>query len=214
VHRQADSGPHDAAAGHSGPAAPTLVRLTSSGRPVPEGQPLALAAQVRTVEDRDSAPTGAVEFRIGGRLLGAAQLDDAGQAVLDGVRLAHGVHAVVASYSGDSSHAAASSSPLPQAVTAAAAPVVLLVAAPVAVADGVQLEAELVDPHTGRLAEDATGRLVFTAGNRTVAAVELVAGHARVVVDRLPRGRLRADFSGDTEHAPANGSFLDTAAGR
>lgn len=194
-------------------AAPTLVRLSSSRPGVPEGEPLTLAAQVRTLVSGGQAPTGEVSFRIGNRLLGSADLDSAGQAVLSGVLLDPGVHAITASYAGDDRHSAATSSPLPQAVTVCAAPVVVLVCAPADGPDGVQLEAELVDPHTGRLAEDATGALVFTAGTTMVASADLVAGHARAVVEHLPPGRLRAAFAGDTEHAPATGSFLGEAAG-
>ena len=193
--------------------APTLVRLSSSRPGAPEGEPLALAAQVRTLVSGGQDPTGVVSFRVGTRLLGTAELDPTGQAVLNGVLLEPGVHAITASYAGDEDHSAATSSPLPQAVTVAAAPVVVLVSAPADGPDGVHLEAELVDPHTGRLAEDATGALVFTAGTTTLACADLVAGHARVVVEHLPPGRLKAAFAGDTEHAPATGSFLDEAAG-
>ena len=194
-------------------AAPTLLGLTSSHARIAEGAPLALVALVRTVRGDGPSATGVVEFRVAGRLLGSATLDKLGQAVLTEVRLTPGVHAVTASYSGDDHHAAASSSSLPQAVLAAGAPVVVLVAAPATGRDGVLLEAELVDPNTGRLAEDATGTVVFLAGNTTVARVDLVAGHARAVVPGLPPGRLRASFPGDLEHAPAIGSCLEEAAG-
>lgn len=194
------------------PAAPTLVRLTSSQARVPEGASLVLAAHVTTVRGDGPPATGSVEFRVAGRWIGSASLDSAGQAVLVDVRLQPGVHAVSAAYGGDAHHAAASSSSLPQAVLAAGAPVVVLVAAPATGPDGVRLEAELVDPNSGRLAEDATGTVVFSAGNATVACVDLVSGHARALVTTLPAGRLRATFSGDPEHAPASGLFLDSAA--
>jgi hypothetical protein len=193
--------------------APTLVRLSSSRSGAPEGEPLALAAQVRTLVTGVPAPTGSVSFRASGRLLGTATLDESGQAVLDGVRLDPGLHGITASYLGDEHHAAASSAPLPQAVTAAAAPVVVLVSAPNNGPDGVELEAEVVDPHSGRRAEDATGIVVFTAGNSTIATADLVVGRARTVIAQLPPGRLKATFTGDTEHAPATGAFLDQAAG-
>jgi hypothetical protein len=199
-----------------GPAprpSPTLVRLSSSRAASPTGEPLALEARVRTLAEGPEEPTGTVVFRLGARLLGTAELDAEGRAVLDGVRLPTGLHALTVSYGGDARHAAATSAPLPQAVTVAAAPVVVLVAAPAADPDGVRLEAELVDPHTGRLAEDATGSVVFLAGSTTVASADLVEGHARAVVKHLPPGRLRVAFAGDTEHAPATGAYLDRAAG-
>jgi hypothetical protein len=197
----------------SGGLAATLVRLSSSRASAPAGEPLALAAQVRTLRAGVPAPTGSVEFKVAGRLLGTAALDTAGQGVLDGVRLTPGVHAITAWYGGDAQHAAASSTPFPQAVMVLAAPVVVLVSAPVAGPDGVQLEAELVDPHSGRLAEDATGCLVFTAGTTTLATADLVAGRARALVRRLPAGRLKAVFAGDSEHAAATGTHLDHASG-
>jgi hypothetical protein len=149
-----------------------------------------------------------VIFHVDGHRIGTATLDGAGQAVLDGVHLTVGVHAVVASYAGDDRHAAGTSAPLPQAVAAAAAPVVVLVASPTTTPEGVVVEAELVDPHTGRLAEDAEGELVFTSGSSLVGAVPLHAGQARLVVAALPPGRLRATFGGDREHAPAEGSLV------
>jgi hypothetical protein len=191
-------------------AAPTLVRLSSSRPSAPLGEPLALLAQVRNLAGGGALPTGAVAFRIGTRLLGSAPLDEAGQAVLEGVQLEPGVHAVTASYAGDPDHAAATSSPLPQAVTVPAAPVVVLVCAPVTGSDGVLLEVELVDPHTGRLAEDAVGTVLFTADGASLGTADLMAGHARTRVAALPAGRLGATFPGDTEHAPATGFLADT----
>lgn len=190
-------------------AAPTLVRLSSSQSGVPEGAALALAAQVVTMgEESVAAPSGHVTFWVDGERMGTAALDASGQAVLDGVHLTVGVHAVVASYPGDERHAAGTSAPLPQAVTAAATPVVVLVASPTRTAEGVVVEAEVVDPHTGRLAEDAEGELVFASGSRLIGAVPLSAGQARLVVAKLPPGRLRAMFAGDREHAAAEGSLL------
>jgi hypothetical protein len=192
-----------------GPAAPTVVRLTSSASGVPEGDSLVLAAEVVTLPtDVVAAPaTGSVTFLVDGQRLGSAELDAAGQAVLAGVRLPVGVHAVVASYPGDGQHAAASSSPIPQAVTAMAAPVVVLVSAPVQTEPGgVLLEAEVVDPRSGRLAEDAEGTVVFTVGGSAVGSADLVRGYARLELAALPPGRLRASYDGDTEHASAVGS--------
>ncbi|MFN2538678.1 MAG: Ig-like domain-containing protein [Mycobacteriales bacterium] len=213
---RADDGsglPGDDVTGHSlrlpVPAvAPTLVRLSSSQPGVPEGAVLALAAQVVTVAGADVPPaTGEVAFLVGGRRIGVAALDAAGQAVLNGVRLPVGVHAVVASYSGDALHAAGSSAPLPQAITAAATPVVVLVGSPTSTPEGVVVDAEVVDPHTGRLAEDAEGEVVFRSGGSVVGAVPLQSGLARLVIPVLPPGRLQASFTGDREHAAAEGSL-------
>jgi hypothetical protein len=188
--------------------APTLVRLTSSRAGVPEGDALALAAQVKTVADASdpSGATGLVTFRSSGNVLGSAPLDTAGVAVLDGVHLPVGVHAITASYGGDAGHAAASSLPLPQAVTAAAAPVTVLVSAPIRTPHGVLLEAELVDPRNGRVADDATGVLVFSVGAHTLGSAPLDRGVAQLLVSGDLEGRLRVAFAGDTEHAAAIGT--------
>lgn len=188
-------------------AAPTLVRLSSSRAGVPEGESVTLAAQVRTLVSGGMTPTGSVTFRDGPRVLGTAALDASGVAMLGGVLLDAGVHAITAAYPGDEQHLAATSSPLPQAVTVSAAPVVLLVCAPADGPDGVHLEAELVDRQTGRPADDATGTVVFTADGTVLARADLIAGRARVVITQLPPGQLDAEFAGDTEHAPATGSF-------
>jgi hypothetical protein len=196
-------------------ATPTLVRLSSSRAGVPEGQPLALAARVVSVGADDLPPaTGEVSFLVDGRRVGTAPVGAGGEAVLDGLHLGVGVHAVVASYSGDERHAAATSAPLPQAVTASATPVVLLVATPTRSPEGVVLEAEVVDPHTGRLAEAASGEVVFIVKGKPVGTVPLASGQARLHLDRLPAGRLRATYSGDREHAAADGSPEDPYPGK
>ncbi len=189
-------------------ALPTLVRLTSSEARVPDGGALELAAQVRTIRGEGPAASGDVEFRIGPTLVGRVPVDGTGRAVLDGIHLDAGVHAVTATYLGDDHHAAATSAPLPQAVAVHLAPVVVLVAPPTPVPSGIALEAEILDPRTGRLAEAATGRLEFSTDGVVVATVDVAAGHARVVVNVLPAGRLSARFAGDAEHAPAFGNLL------
>ena len=192
--------------------APTLVHVSSSRQGAPVGEALALTAEVRTPTGVSGPATGNVLFRAGLRLLGSAPLDGSGAAVLGGVLLEPGVHAITASYAGDDEHAAATSTSLPQAVTLPTAPVSVVVCAPRETVDGVVLEAELVDRGSGRLVEVATGALVFAAGSTSLAAADLIAGRACVTVPELPPGRLQAAFAGDTEHSPATG-FLDEAAG-
>jgi hypothetical protein len=189
---------------------PTLVRLSSSLARIPAGQALSFAARVSPLTaDPGEAPTGVVVFWSDGASLGRAPLDAAGEAVLGPLVLAEGVHAVTATYAGDRTHAAATSAPLPQVVIAAAGATVLLVAAPRPGADGVHLEAQLLDGHTGLLADAAVGRVVFGVGTHTVASAELIDGAARVVVPDLPVGTLRGWYAGDTEHSPAAASVED-----
>lgn len=199
---QGDAGPMG---GRWEATAPTLITLTSSRVGVPEGEPLALSARVHTVHGRGEPPTGSVAFVDGVRVLGTAPLDETGVAMLDGINLPTGVHAITASYGGDATHAAASSTPLPQAVVAMAAPVVVAVTAPDQTPSGIRLEAQLIDSVSGRLIEDARGEVLFVAAGVEVARATLVAGQARAVVQGLPEGALRAIFAGDDDHAAGSG---------
>ena len=200
-----DRGQEPTAGGGRQVPAPTLVRLTSSRRGVPEGEPLELLAEVVPSRPAPAAPSGTVAFRAAGRTLGESPLDERGCAVLRGVRLTTGVHALTATYSGDRHHAGGSSAPVPQAVVAPAAAVLVAVAAPTRTTEGVRLEAELLDAGTGRLVEDATGTIVFVAAGRQLGQAPLVHGQASVVVAALPEGSLRVVFPGDREHAAASG---------
>lgn len=208
-----DQGDEAIVGGRLSLAAPTLVRVTSSWPGVPEGTPFRLTAQLRTTRTDGPPPSGSVVFRSGHRVLGTAKVDDTGAAVLADVRLAAGVHPVVASYSGDEHHAAATSAPVPQAVAAPLLQVLLAVAAPVRRGDGVTLEAQLLDSLTGRLADGAPGRVAFSVDGTVVADVPLEGGHARALVPELPAGHLVATFPGEGEYAPAVGAALDVAAG-
>lgn len=187
------------------PVVPTVVRLTSSDPRAPQGSPVSLTARVVSIGPDDDAATGRVTFRVDGTRVGESALDPAGRAVLSGVRMEAGVHAVVAAYSGDARHAAASSTPLPQAVVVAATPVVVLVATPAVGERSVCLEAEVVDPGTGRLAEAASGDVVFLVGERELGVAPLRGGQARLTVGAVPAGELRARYTGDREHGAAQG---------
>lgn len=193
-------------AGRLETAAPTLVRL-SVGRPrVTEGEPVAFRADVVTVHRDGPVPGGTVAFRVAHRLLGTAALDARGSAVLDGVRLPAGMHAVVASYGGDAAHAAASSAPVPQAVVAPASPVVVALGVPERTRQGVSLSAEILDAGTGRLVEEAEGFVTFALDDELVGSAPLRGGVAELVLPELPVGRITARFRGDAEHAPAEGT--------
>ena len=185
-------------------SAPTLVRLSATAH-VREGEPATLEAHVVTVHEGGPPPTGAVAFRTGHRLLGAAPLDPYGIAVLSGVRLPAGVHPVVASYGGDAHHAPATSAPVPQAIVARAAPVVVALAVPERSVDGVVLRAQILDAATGRAVERVEGVVTFALDDEVVGEAELAHGEAALVLPQLPVGRISARFRGDPEHAPAEG---------
>lgn len=179
-------------------AAPTLVRLTAAR--AREGEPAALEAQVVTVREDGPAPTGTVAFRAGHRLLGTAPLDGTGRAVLDGLRLPAGVHPVVASYGGDGTHAPATSPPVPQAVTARVASVVVALAVPERAPGGIRLRAQVLDAATGAVVDDAGGVVTFALDGEPLGSAPLAAGDAVMVLPDLPVGRITARYRGDQEH--------------
>ena len=187
-------------------AAPTLVRLTVVRPRVAEGESVALCAEVVTIHREGPVPAGTVAFRAAHRLLGTAPLDARGSAVLDGVQLPVGVHAVVASYGGDPAHAAASSSPAPQAVVASALPVVVALGVPERRPEGIALAAEILDAATGRLVEEAEGAVTFALDGTALGSAPLRGGEALLLLPDLPVGRITARFQGDAEHAAAEGA--------
>lgn len=193
-------------AGRLETSAPTLVRLTVARPRVAEGDPVALRAEVVTLHRGGPVPGGSVAFRAAHRLLGTASLDANGTAVLDGVHLPAGVHAVVASYGGDPGHAAASSAPVPQAVVPAATPVVVALGVPERGPRGVSLVAEILDAATGRVVEEAQGLVTFSLDGRAVGSAPLKGGEACLELPDLPVGRISARFHGDAEYAGAEGS--------
>lgn len=186
-------------------AAPTLVRLSGRQPHATAEEPVTLRAEVVAMHQAAQVPTGTVAFRAGRRLLGTASLDPEGVARLDGVRLAAGVHALVASYGGDGRHAAASSSPVPQAVVVQPRQVLLAVQQPDHRSSRVVLRAELLDPDNGRLVEAALGIVTFALEGEVLGSAPLRSGEAELRLGPLPTGRLTARFHGDVEHAPADG---------
>lgn len=218
-----DQGDNEWSGGRCSPAEATLVRLTSSQNSVPEGEAIDLTAFVQAVDGASPGMPivgGMVTFRDGAQLLGGVPLDEAGMAQLSGLRLTPGVHAVTASYAGDAAHAAATSAPFPQSVVAAAERVSVAVAAPTATPDGVLLEAELLDPRSGRLLEQTRGTVTFsvriggeTSGEKRAVTVAVRGGQAQTLVELFPEGQVIVDFSGDAEHAPARGCYGQEAVG-
>ncbi len=200
-------------AGRLSAAAPTLVQLTVAGPGLPEGASAAFSARVVTVHRDGPVPTGTVAFRAGHRLLGTAPLDRSGTAVLDGVRLLAGVHAVVATYGGDPAHAAASSAPVPQPVVVAAAPVLVALGVPERGPQGVTLTAEILDAASGRVVEEADGMVTFALDGKVLGAAPLQGGAASLHLPDLSVGRITARFHGDAEHAAADSELLAKGTG-
>jgi hypothetical protein len=99
----------------------TLIVVTSSSSHSIFGQSVTLTATVTTDPPGAEPPTGTVTFTIDGVAQPPVALVG-GVATLTVENLSVGTHTVVASYSGDGTHAASTSSAFPQIVLATAVP--------------------------------------------------------------------------------------------
>lgn len=182
-------------------AHPTVVTVAGRAGCVSSGQSVTLTARVSSTEE-SRTPSGTVVFLAGGRELGAATVDAGGAAVLPVDSLESGVHRIVAAYSGDASHAASRSTPIPQAVAVAPTRLVL---ERVGSDDDTSLTVTVtvVDAGTGVPLPRATGDVVVHVGEAGPLRVPLCDGVARVRLPGGPEERWRADYTGDAEHAAA-----------
>lgn len=180
-------------------AHPTLVTVAGSAAPVASGETVVLTAQVSSRED-SRTPSGTVLFLDGERELGSATVGADGTAVLPVAALTTGVHRIVASYSGDAAHAAARSTPIPQAV-AVRRSATRLALERLPQGDDVAVVVRLLDSAGAALTE-ATGEvLVVLAPGSPELRLRLVEGTALVRVPVPAVLDLRADYPGDAEHA-------------
>jgi hypothetical protein len=99
------------------PAVATTTMLQASSAAITAGQTVALAATV--VAGSGGHPSGTVSFLGNGVVLGTASLNSAGVATLSTASMAAGTYSITAQYSGNSSFAASTSSPLSETVDAA-----------------------------------------------------------------------------------------------
>lgn len=179
-------------------AHPTLVTVAGSRRPVPSGETVVLTAQVSSREG-SRQPSGTVLFLDGGRELGSAPVDADGAAVLPVDALATGVHRIVAAYSGDPSHAAARSTPIPQAVAVRRTSTRLALRCLTDGGDATIVVTLLDDAGAVRAA--ATGEVLVTLSpGSPPLRLPLVEGSALVQVPAATVGDVRADYAGDAEH--------------
>ena len=100
------------------PDVSSAVTLTSSRNPSKAGESVTFTALVAALPNV-STPAGTVTFRNYGSTLGSAALDGAGKATLATSTLPVGVHAITASYAGNSLVFGSTSLPLAQSVVSA-----------------------------------------------------------------------------------------------
>jgi uncharacterized repeat protein (TIGR01451 family) len=79
----------------------TTTAVTSSVNPSVSGQSVTFTATVAAVAPSAGTPTGTVEFRDNGTVIGSAALDGSGHATFDTSTLAVGAHTITAEYLGD-----------------------------------------------------------------------------------------------------------------
>jgi hypothetical protein len=96
----------------------TATVLTARPNPAIPGRVVKLIATVTAVAPSGGTPAGTVTFRRGARLLGSATLSPAGKATLNTAALAIGANRITASYGGNASWAASTSTPLRQMIEA------------------------------------------------------------------------------------------------
>ncbi len=176
------------------------VTLTSGTNPASAGQAIALTATVT-----GTSPTGTVNFMEGTTNLGTRTL-------FSGVATFYlsfpvGSHTIVASYSGDSSNAAASSAALVETVTIGASTTTLTATPnPVALRGSLTLVATVNTPSF------ASGSVVFKDGSTTLGTVPLTGtpSSARLVTSLASAGShsLTAAYPGDVNNTSSVSSVI------
>jgi hypothetical protein len=99
----------------------TTTTLTSSTATPTVGQPVTFTATTTSVGDT-AVPTGSVEFKEGGTVLGTSALNSTGQATFTTSTLGPGVHIITAVYLGASGFSGSTSAPVTESVRARSVP--------------------------------------------------------------------------------------------
>jgi hypothetical protein len=96
----------------TGKTVPTTLTLTANLAEQMNTMPVTFTAQLATTVNPppNNSPTGSITFLDGGNVLGTAPLNAAGQAIYTSSSLADGKHSITATYGGDPSYLATSSS--------------------------------------------------------------------------------------------------------
>ena len=182
-------------------SATSPVILSSSSNPSTYEQSVKFTATVSAVAPATGTPTGTVTFLDGTTTLGTGTLSN-GAAVLSTAALTTGIHTITASYSGDSSFAAATSSPFTQIVLNSASASVTSFPRPGIVGQAVTFTAT-ISAVTG--AGTPTGSVTFLDGTTVLGAQTLSDGTAILSTTGLSSGThvIAVSYPGDGSFAPA-----------
>lgn len=189
--------------------APTATLLAASANPSAYGQGVTLTAQVIAPPPSVGVPAGTVRFYDGATLLGAGELDAAGQAQLLLLAPSLGGHAYAATYDGDALRAGSASAVLVQTVNAASTATALSGGPNPAVSGQAvtwTATVAVVPPGAGV----PTGDVELRDGSTVLATAPLSGGAATFTLAGLSAGDhgLTAHFTGSTLHAASASAML------
>ena len=173
--------------------ASTTTTLSASANTATYGQPLSLTANVTT---NGGTAGGVVNFVDGAQVIGSAQLDEHGAAVLTISTLAPGAHAVVAKYMGNSNDVASTSTALALVVKQSTALLVTADSNPVETLSTISFTATVKDAG----AAPVTGAVSFSDGATVIGTAQVDAsGHATLTLLNLVVGThsIVANYPGD-----------------
>ena len=185
--------------------ATTGMVLVSSANPSVAGTAVTFVA---TLNSTGSLPSGQIVFSEGATTLGSALLDASGIARITLSSLTAGTHTLVATFAGDTEHAASASPAVSQVVNLATSAVALSSSAnPALINTPVVLTATVTG--TGL---KPTGSVTFTDGS-TVLGMQPInaAGVATLSTSALTLGAhtLAVTYTGDTTHSPSAAATLN-----
>ncbi len=179
--------------------ATTGMVLVSSNNPSVAGTTVSFVA---TLNSTGSIPAGQIVFSDGATTLGSALLDSSGIARVSLASLGAGTHTIVASFAGDTDHAASASTALAQVVNLATSAATLTSSAnPAMINTSVVLTATVTG--TGL---KPTGSVTFSDGATVLGTQPInAAGVATFSTSTLSLGShtLTVTYTGDTTHSPS-----------
>ena len=180
----------------------TLSSVSSSANPAVAGAPITFTARVIAPGPN---PSGTVTFQDGSAVLTQTTLSPDGIATFTTSALAVGVHAITATYSGDTSYDKQSAS-LSQTI----APPIALTASPNPASSGqpVTLTATVFVPAGLPV---PTGVVAFLDAGNLIATAPLSAGTATLTTSSLTPGphTIQANYVGDTNYTPRLASLTE-----
>jgi hypothetical protein len=184
----------------------TATKLSASASQLTQGQSGALSATVtRTAES--GTPTGTVTFQVGTTSLGSAKLVNGKATFTEATNgnVPPGTYPITATYTGDSSDQASTSSATDVTVIAATATTLALSKNPVPADSSVVLTAKVKETYDSGV---PTGTVTFTVGGNSLGSATLTSGTATVNASDFgyPTGTypLTATYSGDANNAASS----------